>query len=134
MTAGDWTGPVRTGGDGAGPCSACDSIARRKVAIPKGTMVAGFGKGKWVRGDEAKDADPNLLFHMASDQDEVLFNGAMVSLRQLIMEQRKKDPEARRRTFRLSPRCRLSLGALVIRPMPRLPWHISLHGPSVITP
>ena len=76
-------------------CSACDSIALREVAIPKGTMVAGFGKGKWVRGDEAKDADRNLLFHVTSDQDEVLFNGAMVSLRQLIMEQRKKDPEAR---------------------------------------
>ena len=66
-----------------------------EVAIPKGTFVAGFGKGKWARGDEARDsADTNLMFRVTSDQDEVLFNGAMVSVRQLIMEQRKKDPEA----------------------------------------
>lgn len=64
----------------------------REVAVSRGTLLAGFGKGKWIRGDEA--ADPNLSYRLNNHQDEVLYNGALVSVGQLLMEQRKKDPEA----------------------------------------
>ena len=94
-----------------------------EVAISRGTLVAGFGKGKWIRGEEAKDADTNLTFQLTSDQDEVLFNGALVSLRQLYMEQRKKDPEALPAGCLQSPHpTTLVIAPALVMCLGRVPW------------
>ena len=67
-------------------------------------MVAGYGKGKWSRqgdkegidGGDGGDGNTNkdLPYKLSTDTEEVLFNGALHTLRQLLMEKRKQDPEA----------------------------------------
>ena len=63
--------------------------------------LAGYGKGKWSRQgdmDENDGGDGNankdLPYKLSMDTQEVLFNGALHALRQLLMEKRKQDPEA----------------------------------------
>lgn len=64
-------------------------------------MVAGYGKGKWSRQGETDEndggdgnANKDLPYKLSLDTEEVLFNGALHTLRQLLMERRKQDPEA----------------------------------------
>jgi hypothetical protein len=69
------------------------------VVVPVGTLIAGFGKGKWHRLAEGADVDEKELpYILSSDEDLVMLDGALVSVGGVVTNQRKANPEATKPT------------------------------------
>ena len=65
-----------------------------KATIPKGSQVAGLGRGKFhvIKKPEDLDEDRDYRFSLMSSADEVIFNGTLQTVQQLIDQQKKVDP------------------------------------------
>ena len=67
------------------------------TALKRGAILVAFGKTTWTQlGPEADyDQQHELLYELKSDQDLVLHNGVVSTLREVVTERRKTHPKCK---------------------------------------
>ncbi len=68
--------------------------SQSEVTLRRGMVLAGHGRGKFKlqSGTEEPDTTKDVLYALNSSDDEVLFNNTILTVKQLVADQRKQHP------------------------------------------
>ena len=66
-----------------------------ELVVPRGALLAGFGRGKWEAATGAIDESKQIQFTLESHSDMVLHGPQLVELLDVVNEKRKTQPDCR---------------------------------------
>ena len=73
------------------------------LVVPRGTLVAGFGKGKWERCSGESDDTKQTPYKLSHHDDLVLSGSDLIPLLDVVNERRKTHPDCRVSYHELAP-------------------------------
>ena len=66
------------------------------MSVPVGAFLCGFGKGKFDRNINGNfNPDCHHMFHLKTREDMVMYTSKMLPVKDVVGEQRAKNPEAK---------------------------------------
>ena len=63
-----------------------------QVQVPAGTLLAGFGRGRWERAPEGGDLGKKISYGLSDYNTDVILEGKIAKLIDVVNTRRQKDP------------------------------------------
>ena len=65
------------------------------MELSVGTILAGFGRGKWIVKEESYDEEKDILYSLSGYQEKVLHGADLLELLDVVNEKRTTNPDCR---------------------------------------